>query len=201
MADRLYMKGEALKFGWEKVKANILFFLGIAATVVFVNALPRISDALWGPSVILGAVFFLLMTFINIGMTRISLNFVDGSQSVYADLFSGIPLFLKYLGATSVYMVVVFVGLVLLIAPGIWLSVRLMFFGGFVVDKGLDPIESLKRSFQVTSGRFWDLLLFVIIMLCVNALGIICLGVGLLITLPLTSLALFHIYRKLEPKA
>lgn len=75
-----------------------------------------------------------------------------------------------------------------------------MFFAGLVVDKGLDPIEALKRSFQITAGKFWDLLLFVLIMLGINILGILCLGVGLLITLPLTSLALIYIYRKLEAK-
>lgn len=111
MVDRLYLKGDAVKFGWEKVIGNIPFFLEVSATVIFINILPRISDALWGPSVILGIVFFLLMTFVNIGLTRISLNFVDGTKSVYADLFSGMALFLKYLGATILYMIAVFVGL------------------------------------------------------------------------------------------
>ncbi|MCX5782658.1 MAG: DUF975 family protein [Elusimicrobia bacterium] len=200
MSDRLYLKGDAVRFGWEKVKARLLFFVLISLTVIFVNVLPQISDQLWGPSLILGIVFFLIKTFIDIGMTKVSLNFVGDIKTEYSVLFSGMPYYLRYLGTVIVFMVLTLIGFILLIIPGIIVGVRLMFFGPLVIDKGLAPIEALKRSFEITKGKFWDLLLLSLIIFGINILGILCLGVGLLVTLPLTSIAIIYVYRKLEGK-
>lgn len=198
MAERLYLKADAVKLGWEKVTKNIPFFILVSITVIFVNFLPRISDAIWGPSFILGLVFFLVKSFIDIGVIKVSLSFVDGLTSKYEDLFKGMPLFLKYLGAILIFIVLVAIGLVLLIVPGIIVGIRLMFFGALIVDKGLDPVEALKRSFAMTKGKTWDLFLFTLLILVINLAGLICLGVGLIITLPLTSIALMDIYRKID---
>ena len=196
--ERVYLKMDAVKLGWEKVKSNLLFFVLVSLTVIVVNLLPRISDAIWGSSVILGIVFFLLKAFIDIGMIRISLNFVDGLLSKYETLFSGIPLFLKYLAAIILYMVIVGIGLILLVVPGIYVGVRLMFFGALVVDKGMSPVEALKKSFEITKGKTWDLFLFTLGILGINILGLICIGVGLIVTLPMTSIATMDVYRKIQ---
>ena len=189
---------DAVKLGWEKVKSNLMFFVLVSLTVLFVNLLPRISDAIWGPSVILGIVFFLLKAFIDIGMIRISLNFVDGILTKYEVLFSGISVFLQYLAAIVIYMVVVAVGLILLIVPGVILGVRLMFFGALIVDKNMNPVEALKKSFEMTKGKTWDLFLFSLAILGINILGLICIGLGLIVTLPLTSIATMDVYRKIQ---
>lgn len=196
--ERVYLKKDAIKLGWEKVKSNLWFFVLVSLTVLLVNLLPRISDAIWGPSVILGVVFFLLKAFIDIGMIRISLNFVDGILSKYEILFSGISLFLKYLAAIIIYMVLVAVGLILLVVPGIIVGIRLMFFGALIVDKGMNPVEALKKSFEMTKGKTWDLFLFTLSILGINILGLICIGVGLLVTLPMTSIATMDVYRKIQ---
>jgi len=201
MEARLYLKADAVKYGWEKVSNNIPFFVLVTLTVLVVNFLPRISDSIWGPSAILGFVFFLIKTFIDIGMIRIALNFVDGLSSKYETLFSGMPLFLKYLAAVIIFIVLVGVGLVLLVVPGIIVGVRLMFFGPLIVDKGLEPIDAIKKSFEMTKGKTWDLFLFTLIVFGLNILGLLCLGVGLLLTLPLTSIATMDIYRKINSAA
>jgi len=46
-----------------------------------------------------------------------------------------------------------------------------------------------------------DLFIFFLILVGLNLLGAVCLGVGLLVTVPMSGLAMAHVYRTLKPKA
>ena len=45
-----------------------------------------------------------------------------------------------------------------------------------------------------------DLLVLFIALLGLNILGLCCLGVGLLVTVPISGLAMAYVYRELKPK-
>lgn len=49
-------------------------------------------------------------------------------------------------------------GCLLLILPGIWIAVRLSLAPQVFATEGLRPIDALKRSFELTRGRFWAVL-------------------------------------------
>ncbi len=79
----------------------------------------------------------------------------------------------------------------------IW-SIRLSLFPHFVVDKGFGPVASLKASFRATKGVFWDEMGLGLALGVINYLGILCFAVGYFIfTLPLSFLAIAHVYQKL----
>jgi uncharacterized membrane protein len=66
-----------------------------------------------------------------------------------------------------------------------------------IVDKNLGPIEAIKKSWSVTRGNTWNLFFFGILLGLINILGMVCLLVGLFITIPLGMLATTFVYRKL----
>jgi membrane-anchored glycerophosphoryl diester phosphodiesterase (GDPDase) len=78
------------------------------------------------------------------------------------------------------------------------LAVRLGFSFYLVVEKNLNAIESLKRSWQITKKHTLKLLLFFTIGTLINALGFFLFLIGLLWTIPTTILALTFIYRKIS---
>ena len=61
----------------------------------------------------------------------------------------------------------------------------------------MGPIEAIKTSGAITKGSKWDLLLFVLFVFVINLVGAVFLGVGLFITVPITSVATAFIYQKL----
>jgi hypothetical protein len=85
-------------------------------------------------------------------------------------------------------------GLVLLILPGI-IFAMFMFANFIVVDRELGPIEAMKESSRITRGKRWTLLWLSLAILVINLLGLIALVVGLLVSVPVTWLALAHAYR------
>jgi hypothetical protein len=57
--------------------------------------------------------------------------------------------------AVVLYVLAVAVGLVALIVPGVWLSVRWYFAAQATVVDGLSPVAALRRSAEVVETRWW----------------------------------------------
>jgi uncharacterized membrane protein len=88
-------------------------------------------------------------------------------------------------------------GFILLIIPGIFFALRLQFTCYLIVDKNLGPVEAVKTSWKITKGNAWNLFFLGILLGLINILGLLCLIVGLFVTVPLTMLATTFVYRKL----
>jgi uncharacterized membrane protein len=150
-----------------------------------------------------------LMELINIvvsatfalGLLRIYLRFRDGEKPIFENLFDGVARAHVWVGASIIMGVAVAMGLVLLIVPGVIMLLRLWFVGFVLVDERTGPIDAIQRSWDITRGHTMDLLVFFIVLVGLNLLGAVCLGVGLLVTIPISGLALAFVYRELKPKA
>jgi uncharacterized membrane protein len=181
---------DLLRFGYEKTKENI-WFLVVIAFVYLVLTGVTMNHAI-------GTLVSMVLTIAAIGL---SLHITSGHAPKYEDVlipFKTYHVALHYVVATILYVLAVIVGLILFILPGIYLGVQLQFYSYIIVEhKDMRPIDALKKSFEITKGHFWKLFGFSIIMVAVNLLGLLALGVGLLITLPITSLAYARLYRKL----
>ncbi len=197
---------EAIHFGWNTMKSNLGFFIGLLILVFLFSSLSSIIAAkATEANIFLGIIFYIadfsLSIIISIGLVKIALRFCDNEKGRFADLFSQYPLFPQYLVGSILYGLIVFAGTILLIIPGIIWGIQFCFYDYFIVDKGLGPIEALKRSSAITKGVKWDLFLFFLILSGINLLGALCLLIGLFVTIPTTMVALAFVYRKLMAQA
>ena len=196
--------GEAMRFGWTTMKANFWFFVGLIFTVFAVRVfLPGLAggfrqDHGFRPlALVVGLVSGIVSIIMGIGLAKIALMFVDGQKPRFDEMFAHANLFWRYLGAQILSNLIIGLGFLLLIIPGIIWSLKYSFVGYFVVDKGMGPIEALRHSARVTQGVKWQLLLFWLVMGFVNLAGVLVFGLGLLATIPTTMLATAFVYRKL----
>jgi uncharacterized membrane protein len=60
-------------------------------------------------------------------------------------------------------------------------------------------MDAIKKSGELTYGSKWRLFKLSLLLIGVNILGALCLGVGLLVTIPLSWISLAHAYRKYVP--
>ena len=197
---------EAIHFGWNTMKSNLGFFIGLLILVFLFSSLSSIIAAkATEANIFLGIIFYIadfsLSIIISIGLVKIALRFCDNEKGRFADLFSQYPLFPQYLVGSILYGLIVFAGTILLIIPGIIWGIQFCFYDYFIVDKGLGPIEALKRSSAITRGVKWDLFVFFLILSGINLLGALCLLIGLFVTIPTTMVALAFVYRKLMAQA
>ncbi|NOR77557.1 MAG: DUF975 family protein [Methanophagales archaeon] len=197
---------EAIHFGWNTMKSNLGFFIGLLIFVFLFTSLSSIIAAkATEANIFLGLIFYIadfsLSIIISIGLVKIALRFCDNEKGRFADIFSQYPLFPQYLVGSILYGLIVFAGTILLIIPGIIWGIQFCFYDYFIVDKGLGPIEALKRSSAITRGVKWDLFGFFLILSGINLLGALCLLIGLFVTIPTTMVALAFVYRKLMAQA
>lgn len=198
--------GEALRFGWNTFTKRPWFFIGLYVCVFIVYSIlswvtdPEQHRNGFVPFLAsIGA--FVLGVFIEMLMINILLKSHDNVETVqFSDAWSKLP-FWYYAGAKILVAIVVIIGMVLLIVPGIIAALVLFFSNYLVVDKNLGPIETMKESARITKGHRWWLLLFILVIAGLNILGALALFVGLLVTVPVSMLAVVHVYRTLEHKA
>jgi uncharacterized membrane protein len=196
-----FSKKEAINFGWNISKNNFKFFILLFTLVVVVFIILSFIQSLVNekslPALILYIINIVVQIIISMGLVKISLKFCDNEKPKISDLFPSYPLFFKFLIGSIIYGLIVIGGLILLIIPGIIWSIQFQFFGYLILDKGISPIEALKKSSKITKGTKWDLFLFGILLGFINILGALAFLVGLFVTIPATMIATAFVYRKL----
>jgi len=86
---------------------------------------------------------------------------------------------------------------VLIAIPIIFLTIRLCFVVCFIVDQESGSSESISQSWTITKGHFWFIFRLFLFMLGLNILGAMAFLIGLLFTVPFSSLILIIAYRHL----
>ena len=102
--------------------------------------------------------------------------------------------YVKYLGGSIVVAILVLLGMILLIVPGIIIALVLSFALYAIVDQKVGVFESLSVSNKMTTGHKWQLFLMVLATIGINILGALALLIGLLVTVPLTYLVWARTY-------
>ncbi|MBE0521809.1 MAG: DUF975 family protein [Candidatus Methanoperedenaceae archaeon] len=191
MKIKKFSRNEAIRFGWIKVKKNLILFISIMILTGFISVVTENSSDIL---ILIGGILSLI---ISMGIIKTSIKITDNLNVRFRDFFSSSPLFLKYLISSIFYILMVYVGLFLLIIPGIILAIRFQFYAYFIIDKEIGPIDALKKSFSLTKGALWELFVFDLLLIGINIIGLFALIVGLFVTIPLTYLANAFVYRKL----
>jgi uncharacterized membrane protein len=202
MGEKMFSKKEAIKFGWETMKANIGFFIGLLAFVMVLYAIPSIiSEAtkqnLRFISILAQIIQGILQILISMGLLKVALAFCRNEKPTFGVLFSccNITYFWKFFVSSLVYGLITLGGTLLLIVPGVIWGIQFQYFRYFIVDKELGPIEALKKSSQITKGTKGNLFLLSLLFGLINIAGLIALLVGLFASIPVTMIADAFVYR------
>jgi len=190
----------AFSAGWEAFAARVGFFIGFIVLLGVLSIIPQLIiqqiEIVW-LAVVLNIAFQLFQYYLAVGVVRISLLAVDGSPFGISDLFTGGPLFVPYVLSSLLYGLMLLVGLVLLVVPGIMVGVIFGQYRYCVIYQGLGPVDALKASAAITKGARWKLLGFDFMLILLNLLGALPLGLGLFVTIPMSLVASAQVYRTL----
>lgn len=199
-ADRFDI-GNAIQFGWESFKSNIGFFIVVVLLFWLVEGIPNAFTGAFprNPAIvtIFSVIALLVGALVAMAAIRIGLNFCDGKEADYNDLYSAYPVFWKLLGAYVLFGLLVIAGLILLIVPGIYWAMKYQFALYLVVDKDMDIMAAFRKSGEITYGEKWHLLLFWLACLGIYILGVLACVVGLFVAIPMIFVAYAYVFRRL----
>ncbi len=141
---------------------------------------------------------FVVALFLQIGFTKALLKIEAGHEPKWKDLVDHADLLVRFFVANLLFGLLVGVGTILLVIPGIYFMVKYFFVPLISIDKNLGIKETFAESARLTDGVKWKLLGFLLLMIGLNILGAMAFMVGLLATVPVSSLAYIHVYKKLH---
>jgi len=191
---------EALKFGWEKTKLHSMVLFQVLLTLFALNVVSgMLRESLHNGFA--GGVLSLATSAVGIvlgiGFLIITLKIAKGEAVAYRDILPPLELAWWVFLASLLAGVLTFAGLILLIIPGIYFALRFSMVR-YAVIEGAGVMESFEKSTALTDGHKWQLLGLFVVFGLVNLIGLLLLGVGLLITVPITAIAAAHVYLKLK---
>jgi len=200
--NEIFSKAEALRFGWETLKAHLVFLAGLMLLILGLNLLPELGRWQTIEAAPLLALLWTLCGYLvqmatQMGLIRISLRLVDGRQPRYGELFGDLPTFWRYVAGNLLFLLIILGGLLLLVIPGIIWSIKYQFAPFLIVDRNLGIKEAFQESAGITSGVKRDLFLFFLLVMGINLVGLLAFAIGLFFTLPATMIAYTFVYRKL----
>ncbi|GMU74236.1 MAG: hypothetical protein AMXMBFR44_4330 [Candidatus Campbellbacteria bacterium] len=192
---------EMFRASWATFKKNAWMFVGATAVVGVASVvLDSLSDNTDGLIEAIISVFTAVtLWWLYMGFLRMALTAYAGGMLKFEMLFSGRwPMLLQFAIASLLTGIIVAIGIVLLIVPGIIAQMGLLFAALFVVDKGMKGIDAMKASWKLTKGHRWNLFLAFLVLILFNVAGALAFGVGLLVTVPMSLVALVYLYRELD---
>lgn len=196
---------DALGYAWNKFKANAGVWIGITVIIFVIEAVVSFifgaNDSYndvgdyFSPWRIMGTIVSVIVGYlINAALVRGALHELDGNKP-------GIGSFFQFTNVGAIILASFLVGLitgvgfVLFIIPGIILAFLTWWTLQFVVDKEQDAITAIKSSFSAISQNVGQLVLIALALVGINIVGALLCFVGLLVTIPLTTIASTYAYR------
>lgn len=204
---------DAYRFAWQTFRSRPWLFVQAGILVLLINIAVNLAqtalelgteNAGYAIVALVGlasAAFGMAVSFlVSMGETAFFLRAHDDTASTsIKDLWHPQP-FWKFVGASLLAGIAIFVGFLLLIVPGIIVAILFAFVAYVVIEEGKGPIDALKRSIELTRGSRFKLFQLGLAALFVNLLGLLALVVGLFVTVPLTFLTMAYAYRTLSAK-
>lgn len=200
MENQLFSISDALKQAWKFTKENFFFLLIYQIILFIILGFLGTAQEKWEWS-ILHLLGWFIVILGKMGLYNSSLMIVDEQKPHFDQLYTNWRLLYSWIVASFIFGVAFVIGLMLFIVPGLYIWARYGFYPFIILDKNSGPLEALNLSAEITHGNRWHVFLLFFACTILDILGALFFGIGLLITIPITLLALAIVYRQLASRA
>lgn len=198
---------QLFSFSYQQYTKYASFVIGAMLAFFVLAVMPQIYFMLNAPqnptttSQVTSLVLTLVQVFLSLGFTKIMLLLVQDKYVEVADMFNNFNIFLSYFVASFLYGIAVFLGILLLVIPGLFIAIRFQFYPFFIIEEGVSSFTALQKSYKLSQNLTLELFLLGIVVIALNALGILLLGVGIIFTYPLTTMATAIVFKGISEEA
>lgn len=206
VGDYQFQIGEVIKESWAKLKGlktNIwlaaLVYIAILMPLTFVAGF---ASAFLGLNGVLSQLIIQLVTTaiglpIGAGIMMIALKHSVGAPHQVGEVFKHFNKIIPLTITTILMYLMIIVGLLLLVLPGIYLMFAYYMAIPLVVEKGMSPWQALETSRKAVTKKWFRFLGFVIVIMILITLSALPLMIGLIWTVPMSIFAYAIVYRNM----
>ncbi|MCK4226406.1 hypothetical protein KAX29_05910 [candidate division WOR-3 bacterium] len=136
----------------------------------------------------------MLLNPIKYGVAFAYLKASRGDRLEVKDMFDVFKNYWNAVLANLLVSVIIGVGFVFLIVPGIILACKLAFVPYLIVDRKMDVIKAVKESWFLTDGHAWKVFLIALLGIPIAIVGLLLFGIGIIIAVMWIGLAFASLY-------
>ncbi len=175
---------------WNMFKEHVGEFVGFTLIIFVASAL---SSRIFAGSIVISAAASSFYAGYAIAAFRI----LTGQPFEFADFFKGFNYFLPLFLAGLAMGFLVLTGLALLVIPGIYLAVCYMFTTFLIIDYRMEFWQAMETSRKIITKHWFAFFGFTFVLFLVNLLGVLALGIGILVSIPVTACASAIAYKEI----
>ena len=156
--------GGFLNFCIENAKRHFLKFFGLYVVAIIVliagTAISSVLSSLLGKvgGFLGGIISLFLFASVSFGFLKNILNLCRGEKVDFMVFIKVNPITILYFFLLIIFLnIVLTIGYLLLIVPGVILTLMFITAPFLVIDRDMDPISAIKESIKMTSGHKMDL--------------------------------------------
>jgi len=138
---------------------------------------------------------------VGYGVSFAYLKAARGDRLEIKDIFAAFQNFWNAVLANLLVTIIIVIGLFLVIIPGIFFACKLAFTPYLVVDRQMDVIEAIRTSWRMTGGHGWKVFLIGLLGIPIFIAGLICFGIGAIISVMWISMAMASLYHAVSTSA
>ncbi|WPR76079.1 hypothetical protein [Algoriphagus sp. NG3] len=183
---------EILSKAWEMFKSQALFHIGFMAMIAAI----QVCFTLYLKDITFLYTIFLAPPLVC-GFYLVANRQNQGESVDFQNYFDAFKYWWNLVSTNLISSVFVILGLILFIIPGIYLAVGYMFSLLFVIYGGFDFWTSMELSRRLVHTNWLKFFLFGLTLLALNIAGFLFLMVGLLVSVPMTYLAVYILFEEL----
>jgi uncharacterized membrane protein len=175
---------------WELVKPHWLPLAAMFFIMTGVGAVPYLG----------ACVFLVVGGAIYVGISRAILGLLAGKPPTVGMMFEGFDRFGQAFLAMLVTSVLIVIGTLFCIVPGIILMIMWMFVYLVMAETNLDFWPAMEASAKLTAGYRWELFCLVLACFVLAVLGLLACFVGIFVAEPVIFTAIALAYRFLQAR-
>ena len=144
---------------------------------------------------------FLVTGPLEYGVSFAYLKAARGEKPEVKDLTKVLENYWNIVVATILCGVIVFIGFIFLIIPGIYFLCKLAFVRYLVVDEKIDALKAIQESWNMTNGHALTILLMGLLAIPIVIAGILLFGIGVIFSYMWIEAAFASIYHSVSSRS
>ncbi len=192
---------EMIKEGFRRIEGVkltfVLAFLIYIAIAIVLNILLSLvfSSPVDNPNLlnqqIVSILSYPVLIPLMVGMMMLAIKYSRGESIHYRSMFDYYHMTGHLALAAILIYILTLIGFLLLILPGIYLSIAYVFALPLIADKGLDVWEAMELSRKVVTKNWFKVFGLMLLLGLIFGLGALALGIGLIWAIPLMFVTLY----------
>ena len=202
--------GNSFRFGWTQLFKHFLHLFLVSVIIgllmfpsAFTWHIDSAHDITWYLVVIqlfAFAYWMLLFPIFDFGADLLYLRAIRDEPIDIKEMFKGFDRYLDIILANLLTASIIIIGLVFLIVPGILFACRLVFVPYLVMDRQLDPVKAVEKSWYMTKNYGWTIFGMGVTGFFLGILGLLLLIVGIYPAMMWVSASFASLYYAIDEK-